>query len=99
MGVLGTTLGLPVTGPMRGLAWLARQIAEAASREMADPARIESALLALERKLNAGEIDEASFEAEEALLLAQLDEIGQPPAEDEPTQPADAAPKAGDGPA
>jgi hypothetical protein len=75
MGVLGNTFGLPFTGPLRGLGWLARQIAEAASREMADPAAIESELLALERQLNAGEIDEAGFEAREAELLARLAEI------------------------
>jgi hypothetical protein len=77
MGVLGTTFGLPLTGPLRGLTWLARQIAEAASREMADPAQIEAELLALERRLNAGEIDEATFETREAELLARLSEISQ----------------------
>jgi hypothetical protein len=72
MGILGNTFGLPFTGPLRGLGWLARQIAEAASREMADPAAIETELLALERQLNAGDIDEALFEAREAELLALL---------------------------
>jgi len=77
MGVLGNTFGLPLTGPLRGLTWLARQIAEAASREMADPAQIEAELLALERQLNAGEIDEATFETREAELLTRLTEITQ----------------------
>jgi hypothetical protein len=75
MGVLGNTFGLPLTGPLRGLTWLARQVAEAASREMADPAQIEADLLALERQMNAGEIDEPTFEAREADLLARLTEI------------------------
>ncbi len=86
MGILGNTFGLPISGPLRGLGWLARQIAEAASREMADPAAIEAELLALERQLNAGEIDEAGFEAREAELLARLAKIeqGQSAAEEEP---------------
>ena len=41
-------------------------------REMLDPARIETALRALERRLDAGEIDEAAFEAEETALLEEL---------------------------
>ena len=94
MGVFGNTFGLPITGPLRGLGWLARQIAEAASREMADPAAIETELLALERQLTSGEIDEAFFEAREAELLARLSGIeeaqtaepdGDAPAVEEPT--------------
>jgi len=72
MGVLGSLLGLPVTGPLLGLGWLARRIAEAADQEMADPARIEADLLALEQLLEAGEIDEPAFEAREAELLEEL---------------------------
>jgi hypothetical protein len=72
MGVLGSSFGLPLMGPLRGLTWLAQQIAEAASREMVDPARIEAELLALERELEGGKIDEATYEAREAVLLEQL---------------------------
>jgi hypothetical protein len=40
-----------------------------------DPTRIEPALLLLERRLEDGLIDEATFEAKEALLLEELAEI------------------------
>ena len=75
MGTLTTLLGLPVSGPMSALTWIARQIANAASQELLDPSRIETALLLLERKLEDGEIDEAAFEAEEDRLLQELAEI------------------------
>ncbi len=75
MGPLSALLSLPVSGPMSGLTWLARQIEKAALQEMLDPARIETALLALERRLESGEIDEATFEAEEERLLEELSEI------------------------
>jgi len=65
-------LALPVAAPLAGLGWLARQVAEAAMTEWLDPARIEAALLRLERKLELGEIDEPTYEAEEALLLEEL---------------------------
>jgi hypothetical protein len=75
MGPLASILGLPVSGPMTALTWIARQIANAATQEMLDPLRIENALLALERRLEDGLIDEAAFEAEEERLLEELAEI------------------------
>lgn len=75
MGPLGMLLALPVAGPMGALTWLARQIDNAARQEMLDPARIETALRALERRLENNEIDEAAFEAEEERLLEELAEI------------------------
>ncbi len=85
MGPLGTLLALPVAGPMGALTWLARQIENAARQEMLDPARIETALRALERRLDSGEIDEAAFEAEEERLLEELAEITRLRAEPEET--------------
>jgi hypothetical protein len=75
MGVLGTIVGLPIAGPLLGLGWLARRIAEAAEQEMNNPARIEADLLALESLLEDGEIDEATYEAREAVLLVELETL------------------------
>ena len=72
---LAALLTFPITGPIGGLGWLARKIAEAAMAEYADPARVQRALLELEAALEAGEIDEATYEAREAELLAWLDRI------------------------
>ncbi len=68
-------LGLPVTAPLGALGWLARQVAEAAVKEWADPARIEAAVLALAQRLERGEIDEETYDAEEARLLDELAEM------------------------
>ncbi len=75
MSALRTLLGAPLTLPLGGLIWLARKVAEAADQEMLDPARIAAALLDLERRLEAGEIDEATFERGEAALFEELREI------------------------
>ncbi len=75
MGPLTSLLSLPVSGPIGALNWLARQVAEAALQQYLDPSRIEAALLALERRLDAGAIDEPTFEAEEAALLEELAEM------------------------
>ncbi|HEX2940973.1 MAG TPA: gas vesicle protein GvpG [Rhodopila sp.] len=75
MDPLTAVLTFPISGPMGALAWIARQIANAAEQQMLDPARIETALRELERRLEDGRIDEPAFEAEEALLLAELEDI------------------------
>ena len=72
MGIVTGLAGLPLTGPLSGLAWIARRIAEAAEQELNDPARIEAQLLALERQLEAGEIDDDTHAAREAVLLDEL---------------------------
>jgi hypothetical protein len=75
MGTISNLLSLPVSGPLGAVGWIARQIAEAAITELLDPVRIETALLVLVRKLEAGEIDEDTFEAEEQRLLDELSEM------------------------
>lgn len=90
MGILGSLIALPVAGPLGALQWIARQVAEQALGQMLDPARIEAALRALEVRLEAGELTEEAFEAEESRLLEELMEMraiqaGQTEeAEDEP---------------
>ena len=75
MNPLATLLSLPASGPLGLLTWIARQVAKAAAQQLLDPGRIETALLQLERRLEDGVIDEATFEAEEERLLAELAEI------------------------
>ncbi len=91
MGPLAALLAFPVSGPIGAVTWIARQVAAAARRELLDPARIEAALLALEHRLEAGTIDEAGFEAEEAALLEELAEIRALRAEADETMAPDAA--------
>ncbi|WP_419897211.1 gas vesicle protein GvpG [Roseomonas sp. USHLN139] len=70
--MLGKLLTLPASGPISGLVWIAQRIATLVDDEQSDPARVEAALLALERRLEAGEIDEAAYDAAEAPLLEEL---------------------------
>jgi hypothetical protein len=78
MGIVTGIAGLPLRGPLSGLLWLARRVAEAADHEMQDPERIEAALLELERQLESGEIDTVAHETREAELLAELDTMRGP---------------------
>ena len=67
----------PVTLPVRGLNFVFREVQEAVDRELNDPDAIRRELLELQRRLDAGLIDEASYDEAEAELLARLNAIAQ----------------------
>jgi uncharacterized membrane protein len=70
MGLLSMVLTFPIGHALVAVGWVAAKVGEAAEAEWRDPARVERALHALEQRLEAGEIDEVTYEAEEAALLA-----------------------------
>jgi Gas vesicle protein G. len=74
MGLLTTLLTLPVSGPVRGAVWTLGKVVDAAEAEFYDPAAIRRELDALEARLEAGEIDEPTFEAAEEALLDRLED-------------------------
>jgi Gas vesicle protein G len=72
MGLLTALLTAPLA-PVRGVVWVADQLAEAAERETNDPAAVRDRLAALNQALEDGEIDLAEFEREEDRLLDRLE--------------------------
>ncbi|AYL40441.1 gas vesicle protein (plasmid) [Streptomyces fungicidicus] len=71
MGLLAALLTAPLA-PVRGVVWVADQLAEAADREVNDPVAVRARLTALNRALEDGEIDLVRFEREEDRLLDLL---------------------------
>ncbi|MEW2469353.1 gas vesicle protein GvpG [Streptomyces sp. NPDC046994] len=72
MGLLTALLTAPLA-PVRGVVWVADQLAEAADREVNDPAAVRAQLAELNQALEDGEIDLAAFEREEDRLLDRLE--------------------------
>ena len=72
-------LGLPVTGPLRTVAWIAGAIRDAVDRKMNDPTEIKRALAALEQQLDAGTISEQQYEQMEMELIERLQGSAQRP--------------------
>lgn len=72
MGLFTNVVFAPAVGPLKGLLWLARVIEEQAERTLYDESLLRAALLELEQRFEAGEIDEADYEKEEEVLLARL---------------------------
>lgn len=82
-------LALPITAPAAGIRFCLDKVVEAAEQEWLDDAPVKEALLRLTLKLEEGEISEADYAAEEAVLLRRLREIrayqqGRDPAADQP---------------
>ncbi|MEU6845344.1 gas vesicle protein GvpG [Streptomyces sp. NPDC046716] len=73
MGLLTEVLLLPVA-PVRGSMWVLDQVVAEAESQYYDPSAIQAQLAALEQQLEAGEIDEETFDRREDELLDRLEE-------------------------
>ena len=73
MGLITGLLTLPLA-PVRGVAWVAEQVADQAEQEMYDEGRIMRELAAVELAHDAGEIDDESLERQVDALLERLEE-------------------------
>ena len=78
MGLLSDLLLLPVTGPARGLRFIAEQVKEQVDAEL-DPRRraekVQAELMHLSMRHDLGQISEDEYAAQEAALLAQLNAL------------------------
>lgn len=75
MGILLNLLTLPVLGPIRGVVWVGKELGNQAERELYDDDAVRSELLALEEKLDLGEISEEEYREQEGALLQRLNAI------------------------
>lgn len=67
-------LALPITAPATALLFVAQRIEEQAMREHTDPAALKRELDRLEQALLDGDIDEATYDRLEDVLLQRLSE-------------------------
>ena len=78
MGLLADVLLLPVTGPVRGLHFIAERVKEQVDAEL-DPARraeqVQAELIRLSVRRDLGQISADEYAAQEAALLAQLNAL------------------------
>ena len=78
MGLLTDVLLLPITGPVRGLRFIAQQVKDQVDAEC-DPARraeqVQAELIRLSVRRDLGQISEDEYAAQEAALLEQLNAL------------------------
>ncbi len=61
--------------PIKGVKWVAEKLEEMADKELFDPDKIREELMALQAKLDMGEMKEEDYTAREKELLQRLTEI------------------------
>jgi hypothetical protein len=78
MGLLTDVLLLPVTGPVRGLRFIAKQVKDQVDAER-DPVRrsqqVQAELIRLSVRRDLGQISADEYAAQEAALLKQLNAL------------------------
>jgi hypothetical protein len=75
MGLLTDLLLLPITGPVKGLAFIAQQVQDAAEAGLLDENQVQAELLSLSMQRDAGQISDEEYDAYEAELLELLDSM------------------------
>lgn len=71
----------PLLGPVKGVHWLAKKVAEAAEGELLDEDRVRGELLELQMRLEMGEITEEEYDKQEKVLVERLNAIREAKAE------------------
>lgn len=75
MGFLTDLLTLPVLGLVKGVTWIARNVADLAERELYDADIVRGQLQDLELRYDLGEVDEQDYLVGEEALLVRLSAI------------------------
>lgn len=75
MGLLSGLLLLPVAGPVKGLIFVSEQIKERVDAEQLDESLVEEELVVLSLRHDFGEVCDAEYSAQEAVLLERLNAI------------------------
>lgn len=65
-------LSAPVTAPLNTVTWIGKRLAEQAEEQLNDTEELKRQLVALEQKLEAGEMTEEEFEELELDLVMRL---------------------------
>ena len=72
MGFLTNLLTFPVTGPIKGVMWIAEKVAEEADKKLYDEDTVRGQLMEMELRLDLGEISEEEYMEAEEVLLGRL---------------------------
>lgn len=74
MSLLGTIATAPLTGPLKGVLWIVKTLAEHAEQELYNEDNIRRDLLRLEQQYELGKITLNEFESAESEMLQRLNQ-------------------------
>jgi hypothetical protein len=75
VGILKHLLFWPVTAPIAGTKWSMNQVIKVVEEELTDDSAVKQDFMALQMKLELGEIDDEQYVVEEAAIMARLREV------------------------
>jgi hypothetical protein len=75
MGLLTNLLLFPVSGPIAGIKWSLRKVAQVVDEELTDDTPIKQELMELQMQLELGDIDDEEYLRREAELMQRLREV------------------------
>jgi hypothetical protein len=75
MGLLTKILFFPVAGPVAGIQWTLRKVAQVVDEELTDDGPIKQELMELQMQLELGDIDDEEYRAREAQLMKRLRDV------------------------
>ena len=75
MGLISNLLFFPITGPVAGIRWSLRKVAQVVDEELTDDSSIKQELMELQMQVELGDVDDAEYVRREAELMARLREV------------------------
>ena len=75
MGLLSNLLFFPITGPVAGIKWSLRKVAQVVDEELSDDTSIKQELMELQMQLELGDIDDDEYVRREAEIMVRLREV------------------------
>ena len=75
MGLLTNLLFFPVTGPVAGIKWSLGKVRNIVEEELTDDTPVKQELMELQMLAELGDITDAEYVEQEALLMARLREV------------------------
>ena len=75
MGILKHVLFWPVTGPVGATRWSLNQVMKIVEEELTDDTTVKQDFMALQMKLELGEITDEEYVEQEAVIMARLREV------------------------
>ena len=75
MGLLSNILLFPISGPVAGIKWSLRKVAQVVDEELTDDSTIKNELMQLQMQLELGDITDEEYVKREADIMARLREV------------------------
>ena len=75
MGILSKVLLFPVSGPVAGIRWSLGQVQKVVEEELTDDEPVKRDLMELQMRLELGDITDAEYVEQEAVLMQRLREV------------------------